>query len=112
MKRHDKKIRKEKQDAFNENKFPKTVKSKICKVTKGEHIYNVAYKTDWRGYSLKCECGKQTWKINQLYPLRELPKYFICEKHGYYEIGRYGRKDEGCWACKLKLKPFKDNLYE
>ena len=112
MKRHDKKTRKEKQDAFCKDKFPKTGKSKICKVTKGEHVFNVPCKTTYgSGYEVECACGKRQWKLPALRSLKRLPTYMICTKHGFYETcGWRGKKDTGCWACDLGLEPFKDNI--
>lgn len=111
-KRKDKKTRRDKHLAFLEDKFPKVKKSNVCKATKGEHVFDIAIKSRafLGGYQAVCACGKENWKIPTLRPLYLLPKYMICEKHGYYELGGWSkREDEGCWACKLGLDPFKEN---
>lgn len=114
MKKNSKKIRKEKHEAFLADKFPKIKKSKICKITKGEHIYNVPSKISWGGgYEAICECGKTQWKLPRLKALKNLPDFMICKKHGYYEISSNWRGEKeniGCWACKADLDKFKDNI--
>ena len=112
MKRHDKKTRVEKQKAFQERVYPKR-KVKVCKITKGEHLYTVPYKETglWNsgGYNLKCACGKQQWKYSTLRPLKTFPKFMVCKKHGWWSVGNDWRNDSNetkCWACQLGLEPF------
>lgn len=78
--------------------------SKPCRITKGEHIYDVPIKTGsayWVYYDLRCKCGKKDYKNSTIYSLKNLPKYSICQKHGYI----HGEGKE-CWACLMDLEPF------
>jgi len=115
MRKQDKKIRREKQKAFQEEKHKKQKTSKVCKVTKGEHVYDVPDRVDYRqGYTLICACGKKNWNVPTLRPVGERPKYMICKKHGMYAIndrwGKVNKKYHKCWACELGLPVFKDNI--
>ena len=100
-----KRLRKEKQLKFQEELMIKRgySKNKNCKITKGEHIYNVPAVIGigrWIRYNLVCACGKKTWNIPDIYPLHMLPQFTVCQKHGYLQ----GKQE--CWACKLNLDSF------
>ena len=99
-----KKTRRLKQQKFQEDlRMRKSGgRSKICKATKGKHVYDVLVKVTYSSwhqyYTLICACGKRTWKVPWIYPLSKLPKYTVCKKHGYLNDGK------PCWACEMKFE--------
>ena len=86
-----------------EQRIKKTVHSKVCKITKGKHVFDRVFISGigrWKKYDLHCACGKSNWNIPSIHSLESLPKYNVCMYHGYL------REGENCWACTMGLTPF------